>query len=173
MSKLDVTVDGQTFRIETDATNPVENEWTLRVQGDPLSVLVPQYDTPLEEMDWLIVDGQPYEILFDPALHWIQSQGRSYRVQVRDLDAPVTRPHSTDGRIKAPIPGQINQILVAPGQRVEAGDTLLILEAMKMENHIVAPLRGIVSSVLVVPGQGVMLNEVLAEITARDEESER
>lgn len=169
MHKLAVTIDGQTFQIEIDAVCAVENERCVRVHGELIDVVVPQFNAPLEEMDWLIIDGQPYEVLFDPAMYWIQSQGRSYHVDIADLDESVSRPYRTDGRVKAPIPGQINKIMVEPGQRVEAGDTLLILEAMKMENHIVAPLKGIVSSVHVTPGETVMLNKVLAEITAKVE----
>lgn len=167
MHKLAVTIDGQTFQIEIDSASTVENGRCVRVQGDAIEVVVPQNNAPLEEMDWLIVDGEPYEVLFDPALEWIQSQGRSYRIEIRDLDEPVTQPYSTDGRVKAPIPGQINKIMVEPGQRVEVGATLLILEAMKMENHIVAPVQGIVSSIHVTPGESVLLNKVLAEITAK------
>ncbi|MCC7162632.1 MAG: acetyl-CoA carboxylase biotin carboxyl carrier protein subunit [Anaerolineae bacterium] len=165
MSELAVSINGETFRFEIQVTNAVENKWSVWSQGEPIEVLVPQSDAPLQEMDWLIVDGKPYEIVFDPALRWIQSQGRNYQIHIRDLEQAVSRPHSTDGRIKAPIPGQINQVLVKPEQRVDMGETLIILEAMKMENHIVAPSSGVVSSVHVVPGQGVMLNQVLAEIT--------
>lgn len=165
MHKLAVTIDGQTFQIEIDAVSAAENERRVRVQDDQIVVIVPQDNAPIQEMDWLIIDGKPYEVLFDPALDWIQSQGQSYHVEIRDLDEPVTRPYSTDGRVKAPIPGQINKIVVEAGQRVEAGDTLLILEAMKMENHIVAPVGGIVSSLHVSAGESVMLNKVLAEIS--------
>lgn len=165
MHKLAVTIDGQIFQIEIEAASAVENERRVRVQDHDIKVVVPQYNTPIEEMDWLIIDGKPYEVLFDPALDWIQSQGQSYRVEIRDLDEPGSRPYSKDGRVKAPIPGQINRIVVEAGQRVEAGDTLLILEAMKMENHIVAPVRGIVSSLYVSAGESVMLNKLLAEIS--------
>lgn len=166
MNKLAVMLDGQTLHVEIEAGDLLQDEWNLRVNGEPVRVRVPNPATTPQGVEWLVVGDRPYEIHFDPELHWVQSQGRRYTVQLRDLDATVTRPRSGDGRIKAPIPGQITQVMVAPEQRVAAGDTLFILEAMKMENHILAPVGGIVTALRVAPGQGVMLNEVLAEITA-------
>lgn len=166
MRKLAVTLDDQTFQVEIDSTDLANGEWSIRVDGEPVPVIVPRPDVPLE---WLVIGERPYEILIDSEQHWIQWQGRMYHVRVRDLDVPVMRPRSTDGRIKAPIPGQISQVLVKPGERIEPGNTVLILEAMKMENHILAPVGGVVSSVQVEAGQGVMLNQVLAEITVSNE----
>ena len=52
--------------------------------------------------------------------------------------------------VKAPMPGNILQITVQPGQRVQAGQVLLTLEAMKMENEIVAPRDGTVAQIVAV-----------------------
>ena len=57
--------------------------------------------------------------------------------------------------IKAPMPGTILNILVKPGQKVAKGDTLLILEAMKMENEIVSPRDAVVDGVSVNKGESV------------------
>lgn len=185
MSKLAVTLDDKTFYVETNSTDLTSSEWNIHVEDESVPVIIPGSDASLEiadqhaqresrehdapRMEWLIINDRPYEINCDSELNWIRSQGRTYRVRLRDCDAPVARPLSTDGRIKAPIPGQISRILVEPGQRVEAGNTVLILEAMKMENHILAPRGGFVSSLHVELGQSVMLNQVLAEITATKE----
>lgn len=89
----------------------------------------------------------------------IEIDGQVYQVKVRELpdDAEMTevtpqiQPKSTrDGeRITAPMSGTILRVLVQTGQTVKAGDHLVILEAMKMENEIVAPRDGVVKSVLV------------------------
>lgn len=63
--------------------------------------------------------------------------------------------------IKAPMPGLIVEVLVAPGTQVEKGTPLLILEAMKMENMLKATSDGLVESVLVSKGQTVDKNQVL------------
>lgn len=54
--------------------------------------------------------------------------------------------------VKAPMPGNILKINVAPGQKIEEGDVLIVLEAMKMENEIVATKSGTVAQVAVSKG---------------------
>ena len=71
---------------------------------------------------------------------------------------------SRDGRVKAPVPGLITRILVQPGEKVEAGQPLLVLEAMKMENEIKAPRNGTLLQLNTQTGKTVTLGDVLAEI---------
>ena len=66
--------------------------------------------------------------------------------------------------VKAPLPGLINDIKVAVGDQVKNGQTLLILEAMKMENEITAELDGVVSAIAVNKGDSVMEGAVLLTI---------
>lgn len=65
--------------------------------------------------------------------------------------------------VRAPMPGLIRELRVKDGDEVKAGDTLLILEAMKMENIIKAPGDAVVRSVKVTKGEGVEKNQVLIE----------
>lgn len=67
-------------------------------------------------------------------------------------------------QIVAPMPGKVLKVLVEPGQTVQGGDGLLILEAMKMENRIVAEAPAIVRAVHVTEGQMVDGGEVLVEL---------
>lgn len=66
--------------------------------------------------------------------------------------------------IKAPIPGKIVAINIQVGEKIKAGDTLLVLEAMKMENKIDMPRDGIVKKIYIEPGKQVKANELLVEI---------
>lgn len=66
--------------------------------------------------------------------------------------------------ITAFIPGAIAEVDVQTGTRVRHGDTLLILEAMKMRNKLKAPMDGIVKAVNVVTGDKVMKGQVLVEL---------
>ncbi len=66
--------------------------------------------------------------------------------------------------IEAPMPGTILDIKVAPGSHVKRGETLLILEAMKMENEIAAPRDAVVSQVLVSKGASVSTYDALISI---------
>jgi len=59
------------------------------------------------------------------------------------------------------MPGVILEISVSQGQTVSAGDTVLILEAMKMENEIPAPRGGVIQQILVSPGATVKAGETL------------
>ena len=64
-------------------------------------------------------------------------------------------------KVEAPMPGNILDVRVAAGEAVQAGDVLVILEAMKMENEIVAPQNGTVASIAVNKGDVVNAGDVL------------
>ena len=66
--------------------------------------------------------------------------------------------------LKAPLPGTITDIKVQVGQQVSVGDTVLVLEAMKMQNNIEAEYAGTVTSINVKPGETVMEGAVLLTI---------
>ena len=76
--------------------------------------------------------------------------------------APVIAGNGT--QIKSPMPGAILKVNASQGQKVNEGDVLFILEAMKMENEVVASASGTVSQVLVTKGQTVETDAVLAVI---------
>lgn len=71
---------------------------------------------------------------------------------------------NTANAVKAPLPGVITSIEVEVGQEVSAGDTLLVLEAMKMANNIEAEKSGKVTAICVKQGQSVMEDEPLVVI---------
>lgn len=118
----------------------------------------------------------------------IEINNEVYRVSVKELSAdadmssgqssqsvdaetptstePSAQPAATgDGeKIKAPMAGTILSVNVSPGQNVTKGDTLIILEAMKMENEIVAPADGVVAEIFVNPNDRVESDQVLLTI---------
>ena len=67
-------------------------------------------------------------------------------------------------KVVSPMPGTILKVNVSQGQAVKAGDVLLVLEAMKMENDIVAPADGVVKQLLVQKGSTVDTDQILAII---------
>ena len=71
------------------------------------------------------------------------------------------------GTVKAPMPGLVVKVLVEPGSAVVAGQGLVVLEAMKMENEIKATLAAVVESVAVKPGQAVEKGAVLMTLSSR------
>lgn len=78
--------------------------------------------------------------------------------------APAVKPQTSVGQneVLSPMPGNIWEVKVAPGDTVKEGQVMIILEAMKMENEIVAPADGTVASVLVKKGDAVDSDAVLA-----------
>ena len=71
---------------------------------------------------------------------------------------------NTNNAVKAPLPGVITSIEVAVGDEVKVGDTLLVLEAMKMANNIESEKDGKIAAILVKPGQSVMEDDPLVVI---------
>ena len=71
---------------------------------------------------------------------------------------------NTNNAVKAPLPGVITSIEVNVGDEVKAGDTVLVLEAMKMANNIEAEKDGKITAILVKPGQNVMEDDALVVI---------
>jgi len=67
------------------------------------------------------------------------------------------------GALKAPLPGNIFKINVAPGDVVKRGDVLVVMEAMKMENNVLAEKDGVVKVVKVQLGASVLQNDILIE----------
>lgn len=66
--------------------------------------------------------------------------------------------------VRAPLSGTVARILVEDGQAIEAGDVVVVLEAMKMETEITAPAAGTVGRVLVSPGDAVAGGDLLVEL---------
>ena len=107
---------------------------------------------------------------------YLQAFGESW--SVTDLThQPAAGANGTgSGRIHASMDGAIIDVLVQPGQTVRQGETLVILEAMKMEHPVKADCDGIVSQVLTNKGDQVKRNQLLAEITtgeASEQESKK
>ena len=79
--------------------------------------------------------------------------------------APAVAPVSADGtQVKAPMPGTILAVKKNVGEAVKAGDVIVVLEAMKMENDIVAPCDGTVKSINAPKGSTVNTDDVIAVI---------
>jgi biotin carboxyl carrier protein len=74
--------------------------------------------------------------------------------------------HHGDGTIEAPMPGNVVAVRVKPGDKVAVGDSLVVVESMKMQNEITAPIAGKVKAVHCGKGEQVAFGAVLVEIDA-------
>jgi acetyl/propionyl-CoA carboxylase alpha subunit len=115
----------------------------------------------------VLLDGRPATFYWatDSGVRWISLQGCVYV-----LEKPSTQAQSRRGEnpaeeaVRAPMPAQVHLISVKPGDSVEKGQTLMILEAMKMEIRVQSPRQGKLTRLLVEEGQTVERNAILAEI---------
>ncbi len=92
-------------------------------------------------------------------------EGCSYDVSVRPAGAGESarrEPATGPARLVAPMPGKIVQVLHQVGDRVAAGDGLVVMEAMKMENELKTPREGLVKEIAVNEGQAVETGALLA-----------
>ena len=118
------------------------------------------------------VNGQVYDVEVEgeeeprPTLGAIFMAGGSFSAPHADPSASgsPTAGGGEGGGVVAPLAGTVARIPVAEGDAIEAGATLVVLEAMKMETEITAPRAGTVSSILVAPGDAVRGGQVLVEL---------
>ncbi|HTS02065.1 MAG TPA: biotin/lipoyl-containing protein [Thermoanaerobaculia bacterium] len=94
---------------------------------------------------------------------WVAFRGETYRI-VRASNR-AARAAEEQPALAAPMPGRVAAVLVAEGQRVERGDLLVVLEAMKMEHSVKAPRAGVVTRISAEVGKMVGLGDVLLDVT--------
>lgn len=113
------------------------------------------------------VNGTTYEVVVEEVSSDAVSAAPVYTAPTA-APAPkaAAKPDTDDGKTKVtvPMPGTVLDVKVTPGQSVKKGDTICVLEAMKMENDIPAPCDGVVSTVSVQKGASVNANDVIATI---------
>jgi len=122
----------------------------------------------------LLVDGQSvtYAARFENGAAMLSFHDREVRVPIEDERGRMARlatggrgdRSGSDSDVKSVMPGIVKEILVAAEEAVEAGQALLILEAMKMENEIRAPRAGAVGEIHVAPGEAVEKGALLVSL---------
>ncbi len=153
--KYEVTVDEQTGAVTLD-DEPFDID-LVPVEEAAYSALVGRRSTTLSV--------EPTE---EAGSFRVGGAHRTYEVRVRD-DRKSSRDSSAaagdeEGVVRASMPGIVTQLLVAVGDDVEDDESLLILEAMKMENEIRASMPGRVAEIRATVGQSVSKGDVLALI---------
>ena len=162
----DVVVDGKTHQVELLRG---EQTWHCKVDGHEIEV-----DSVLTARDILstIVDGKAYEIKRERSLqgelHMIIGSAR-YAVDVQDPRSLRTRRAVAGAevgpqKLKAQMPGKIVRVLVNEHDEVKAGQSILVMEAMKMQNEMKSPKDGKVQKILTAEGSTVNAGDVLAII---------
>ncbi|MCL7377556.1 biotin carboxylase N-terminal domain-containing protein [Streptomyces sp. 35G-GA-8] len=140
----------------------------LRVPGlEPVTVEAPPADRSRVEPGLVTVTVDGVTHTFHRAGDWLGRDGDSWHVQDFDpVEAALRGAAGAGGldALTAPMPGTVTVVKVAVGDEVTAGQSLLVVEAMKMEHVISAPHDGTVTELDVTPGSTVAMDQVLAVV---------
>ena len=164
--KIEVRIDDRT-RI-MDVTRDADR-WHVTLDGEPVDADAVEIAPNVFS---ILLNGKSHEVRITPApagTLTLQTAHREFTAQVLDPRAWRGRRHGAleaEGRqqILAPMPGKIVRVLVQVGEKVEAGQGLIVVEAMKMQNEVRSPKNGTVERLLVKEGQPVNAGEILAWI---------
>jgi biotin carboxyl carrier protein len=132
------------------------------------------------------INGNVYEVGVDAAENGksnVTVNGKSYVVEVeadvmqattvrRPLATPSAASKGASGVMKSPLPGKVLKVVVAEGQVVKRGDTLMVIESMKMENNIAAQADGVVRKIMVAAEQNILQGDALLEFESVAKEEE-
>lgn len=161
----EISIDGTSYKIDWRAIAPLAADAKGQVSaGGRFS---------------LIIAGQSYEILARRIVkpdedgsqtYEIQLAGQRFEVQIEDerekaLAGSVKSAHEmVEAKVRAPMPGLVIGTPLEVGSKVERGQTVVVLEAMKMENDLAAPRAGVLKEIKVSQGQTVNQGDVLVVI---------
>jgi biotin carboxyl carrier protein len=143
-SRVTMAVDDRP--VEADAKRISRIDYSILLGGRSLEVTVEETSGGL----LLRVNGREFQMEIHDPRSWRRGHGAGVELEGRQ-------------QLVAPMPGKIVRVLVAPGTQVSAGQGLLVIEAMKMQNEVRSPKSGTVEKI-VKEGQTVNAGEVLATV---------
>jgi methylmalonyl-CoA carboxyltransferase small subunit len=132
--KLQITINGKIYEAEVEILEDLED---LEDEETPPALTYPPYEPP--------------PVTYQPA-------------PLAQTPAPTDGESVDEGKVcRSPVTGLVIRVSVEPGQAVLADDTMMVLEAMKMETNVAAPIAGTVKNVRVAAGDSVKVNQVIVE----------
>ncbi|HBF06106.1 MAG TPA: acetyl-CoA carboxylase biotin carboxyl carrier protein subunit [Prevotella sp.] len=140
MKEFKYTIDGKEYKVQIEGVE--DNIASVNVNGEAYKVEMEKEAEPEKKK---VVLGKP-------------------AAASDEAEATPASNVNAANAVKAPLPGTITSIEVAVGQEVKAGDTVVVLEAMKMQNNIEAEKDGKVTAICVKPGQAVLEEDALVVI---------
>jgi biotin carboxyl carrier protein len=140
------TIDG--LHVEADAVAVSSGNYSILINGKSFEVRVERLGAELRA----ITAGRDSTVVIQDEREWRRNRGGSVEAEGRQ-------------QVLAPMPGKIVRVLVSAGDSVRAGQGLLVVEAMKMQNEIRAPKSGTIDRVRVVEGQTVNAGEVVVIVS--------
>ena len=141
----------------------MKKEYKYTINGNKYEVAIGDI---IENTATVTVNGEEYKVEMEPEP--AEEKKVVVRKPVATVSAESAEARSTkvnsNNAVKAPLPGVITEICVNEGDEVKAGDTVVVLEAMKMANNIEAEKSGKITAICVKPGQTVMEDDPLVVI---------
>jgi biotin carboxyl carrier protein len=164
--KFEVRIDSRAYTVELTRS---ADRWQISLDGKAVDADAIEIAPNIFS---ILLNGKSHEIRITPTPAGpltLQTAHHEFTAEVIDPRAWRGRRQGAleaEGRqqILAPMPGKIVRVLVQLGEKVEAGQGLLVVEAMKMQNEIRSPKSGIVERLLVKEGQPVNAGEVLCVV---------
>ncbi|MFW9852600.1 MAG: biotin/lipoyl-containing protein [Candidatus Thorarchaeota archaeon] len=138
-----IEIDGKVF--SSSVSQRIENIYKVDINGHPFTVEIAG--------DKILVDGEISSLSVKPHIE---------KKSITDINH-----YKKEVKIKAPIPGKINKVLIKEGESVKKNQELIILEAMKMRNRIFSPFRGKILRVFVKEDENVNQDQTLLEVIRR------
>ena len=140
-------------------------EYTYKINGNTYNVSIGDIDDNVAQVE---VNGVPYKVELEKAqaVKVVSAPRPSAAPRTESGNKVISKPSVSGGAnaIKAPLPGVVLSVQVKEGDTVKAADTVIVLEAMKMENAIHAGRDGKIKSINVKQGDSVLQDDVLIVI---------
>lgn len=163
--KLNLKIDGRARSVEIDRSAA---QLRFRIDGRDVAANVAEIQPGIYS---ILVGGEAFEARIEARQNELRVYigGREYPVEISDPrqwrrgrnEVAAAEEHQ---QVIAPMPGKVVRVMVHPGDAVEAGQGLLVVEAMKMQNEIKSPRAGTVERINATEGQTVNAGDVLAVI---------
>jgi biotin carboxyl carrier protein len=159
----DVVIDGKAYRLELSRNG---GAWECSLDGRAVNL-----DAVLTRRDVLsiVINGTAFEVKREASatdLHlWVGSA--RYTAEIRDPRSLRVRKEAAAGtqgakKLVAPMPGRVVRVLVREKSEIEAGQGVLVVEAMKMQNELKSPKKGVVQRIVTAEGANVNAGDILA-----------
>mgnify|MGYP000128092930 FL=1 len=139
-------------------------EYNYKINGAPYNVKINGIEENIAKVE---VNGIEFDVELEKPVAQPKPVVRAVAAPVKTIEAPKEKQEAVDAgvfAVRAPLPGTINDLKVAVGQEVAKGQTVVVLEAMKMENNIDSDRAGKVLEVKVAKGDTVMEGSILVTI---------
>ncbi len=162
MARKQYTVKNQQFDLHIIPR--AQHHYEVSCDGLSIDVEVLESSDPIHRLK---VDGIPYRVFFhamSDAEHYVDIEGRCFHLEDAIRKAGSSTSAGDASQVIAPMHGLLLEVRVSPGEEVRAGQTLAVLEAMKMHYEIVAEADGVLAELLETAGSQVAADSVLMRL---------